>query len=243
MRLLDVTNVSRRFGAVAALSGVSFHVDEGERLAVLGPNGSGKTTLFNVVSGTLRPDSGRVQFDGREITGWALHRTARAGLVRTFQHSTVFPRLTVAENIAVGVDRGVRRPGLPATVTELLTLGDLGSVRDAKAADLPYGITRRLNVALAVGAGPRLLLLDEPAAGLNDRETASLATMLKRLNEAGLTLAVIDHDMPFISGLCPRAVVLDAGSVLAEGTPEALSRNPDVIRVYLSEHVATDIGA
>jgi ABC-type branched-subunit amino acid transport system ATPase component len=243
VHLLDVENVTRRFGAITALAGVSLFVVEGERLAVLGPNGSGKTTLFNVVSGLFRPDSGRVRFEGRDITGWSLHHTARTGLVRTFQHSTVFPRLTVEENIAVGVDRGVRRPGLPSTVDDLLALGDLRAVRHRRAADLPYGITRRLNVALAVGAGPKLLMLDEPAAGLNDHETANLAAMLRNLNEAGLTLAVIDHDMPFVMGLCPRAVVLDAGSVLAEGTPEELSRHPEVIRVYLGEHLASDIEA
>jgi len=241
--LLTVENVTRRFGAISALAGVSLFVVEGERLAILGPNGSGKTTLFNVVSGFFRPSSGRVRFEGREITGWPLHRTARAGLVRTFQHSMVFPRLTVEQNIAVAVDRGTRRPGLPSSVDDLLALGDLRAMRHRIAADLPYGITRRLNVAVAVGAGPKLLLLDEPAAGLNDQETASLGAMLRRLNEAGLTLAVIDHDMPFIMGLCPRAVVLDAGSVLAEGTPEELSHNPDVIRVYLGEHLAADIEA
>lgn len=243
MHLLEVEHVARKFGAVAALTDVSLFIDDGERLAVLGPNGSGKTTLFNVVSGLFPPNGGKVRFENKDITGWSLHRSARAGLVRTFQHSMVFPRLTVEENLSVALGRGIRRPGLPSTVDSLVALGDLAAVRRRKAGDLPYGFTRRLNVALAVGAGPRLLMLDEPAAGLNDQESAGLAAMLRELNGAGLTLCVIDHDMPFIAGLCSRTVVLNAGSVLAEGTPEEIGRHPEVMRVYLGEQFTSDIGA
>jgi branched-chain amino acid transport system ATP-binding protein len=240
MSLLSIEGVSKRFGSVTAVNNVSLEVEPGERVALLGPNGSGKTTLFNAVSGVLPPNNGKVTFDGRTVTGWSTHRLAHHGLVRTFQHASVFPGLTVQESIEVAMTMTRRARGSHAfgSVDAILDLCSLTSARNTPGADLSYGGARRLNVAVAMAANPTLLMLDEPAAGLNEIETEELRVALQALNDKGVALLVIDHDMPFIAGLCQRATVLAAGSVLASGTIDEIRENHEVRRVYLGESLA-----
>jgi ABC-type branched-subunit amino acid transport system ATPase component len=241
--ILEVRGLGVSFGSVVALDGVDLDVGEGERLALIGPNGSGKTTLFNAVSGVVRPRAGRVEFLGHDITHWSLERTARAGLVRTFQHDAVFPGLTVEDNVALPLSLRQSRThvALPATIDELLEIAGLGGLDHEPAANLSYGNRRRLGVAIAVALNPVLVMLDEPAAGLNENETHALSSMLLELNRLGVTLIVIEHDMPFISSLCTRAVVLSSGSVIARGTPQEVRRDPAVVSAYLGGHLAAAV--
>jgi branched-chain amino acid transport system ATP-binding protein len=240
MSLLEVRNIAKKFGSVNALTNVSLDVNDGERVALIGPNGSGKTTLFNTISGVFPPNGGAVHFRGHRVTGWSTNRLARRGLVRTFQHATVFPGLTVEESIGVALEmiRRKRSEDSFYSVSTILDTCGLAAQRNALGSDLAYGSARRLNVAVAMAAHPTLLMLDEPAAGLNDWETEELRVALAELNERGIALLVIDHDMPFISGLCQRAVVLAAGSVLAQGTLDEIRTDHEVRRVYLGESLA-----
>jgi branched-chain amino acid transport system ATP-binding protein len=240
MPLLEVRDIAKKFGSVNALAGVSLEVDDGERVALIGPNGSGKTTFFNTISGVLAPNGGTVRFRDRAVTGWSTNRLARLGMVRTFQHATVFPGLSVEESVVVALEM-VRRKGNGDSFYSASTILDicgLEAQRHVLGSDLAYGSARRLNVAVAMAAHPTLLMLDEPAAGLNDWETEELRLALTALNERGIALLVIDHDMPFISGLCQRAVVLAAGSVLAHGSLDEIRANHEVRRVYLGESLA-----
>jgi branched-chain amino acid transport system ATP-binding protein len=239
MNLLEVRDITKRFGSVAALSGVSLDVAEGERLALIGPNGSGKTTLFNSISGVFPSNSGTVHFKGRDVTGWSTNRLARLGMVRTFQHASVFPGLSVEESVVVSLEMMGRRSGEDFfSVDAILDICGLTAQRNVHGSDLAYGSARRLNVAVAMAAQPTLLMLDEPAAGLNDWETEELRVALAELNAHGIALVVIDHDMPFIQGLCQRAIVLAAGSVLAQGSLDEIRDNHEVRRVYLGESLA-----
>lgn len=233
--MLEVRNLSKSFGSVRALQGVDLDVTSGERLALIGPNGSGKTTLFNAVSGALRPTAGTVTFLGADVTRSSMERTARLGLVRTFQHDAVFPGLSVEENLELPLLRRASRDDidLPGDIEQLLALANLQSQRRTPAGTLSYGNRRRLGIAVAIALNPVLLMLDEPAAGLNEKETHALLVMLERLNELGVTLVVIEHDMPFITALCQRAVVLNTGTVIATGTPNEVRRDPAVIEAYL----------
>ena len=238
MSLLQATGISKRFGSVAALTDVSLTVEPGERMALLGPNGSGKTTFFNAISGVLQANSGRVAFRGHDVTGWATNRLAKQGMVRTFQHASVFPGLSVEESVVIAQEMTRRSGGNMYTVESILEICGLRQQRNVLGSDLPYGSARRLNVAVAMAAQPTLLMLDEPAAGLNDWETEELRVALTDLNAHGIALLVIDHDMPFINGLCQRAVVLAAGSVLASGTLDEIRDDHEVRRVYLGESLA-----
>jgi branched-chain amino acid transport system ATP-binding protein len=237
--LLQIRDISKRFGSVNALSSVSLEVNDGERVALLGPNGSGKTTLFNTISGVLAPNAGSVRFNDRLVTGWSTNRLARLGMVRTFQHASVFPGLTVEESVEVALEM-IRRRGEDRfySLDQILNICGLDRQRKVLGSDLPYGSARRLNVAVAMAAHPTILMLDEPAAGLNDWETEELRVALTELNDRGIALLVIDHDMPFISGLCERAVVLAAGAVLAHGTLDEIRNDHEVRRVYLGESLA-----
>jgi ABC-type branched-subunit amino acid transport system ATPase component len=240
MSLLEVRHIAKKFGSVNALTDVSLDVNDGERVALIGPNGSGKTTLFNTISGVFPPNGGTVHFEGRRVTSWSTNRLARHGLVRTFQHATVFPGLTVEESVVVALEM-IRRTGNEDSfysVSTILETCGLTAQRNALGSDLAYGSARRLNVAVAMAAHPTLLMLDEPAAGLNDWETEELRVALAELNARGIAILVIDHDMPFISGLCQRAVVLAAGSVLAQGTLDEIRADHEVRRVYLGESLA-----
>jgi branched-chain amino acid transport system ATP-binding protein len=240
MSLLRIEGISKRFGSVNAVNNVSLEADAGERVALLGPNGSGKTTLFNAVTGVVPPNAGTVTFDGRNVTGWSTHRLARHGLIRTFQHASVFPGLSVQESVEVSMTmtgRGRTNSTFGSVIT-ILELCSLGADRYTPGADLSYGGARRLNVAVAMAANPLLLMLDEPAAGLNEVETEELRVALEALNAKGVAILVIDHDMPFIAGLCQRATVLAAGSVLASGTIDEIRDDHEVRRVYLGESLA-----
>jgi len=228
--MLEVEQVSRSFGAVRAVQEVDLEVKQGEILGIIGPNGCGKTTLFNCITGFLKPTSGRVRWEGTDITGWPMHKIARQGLVRTFQQAMVFPSGTVAENLAMAL---AVRGGESSELDRLLDFCHLRAVADMHAAMLPFGSMRHLGIALALTARPRLLLLDEPAAGLNAAETATLAEILLALREEGVTLAVVDHDMDFLLPLVGRLVVLASGRTLREGDPQVLRRDPAVIEVYL----------
>ena len=221
----------------------------GEILGVVGPNGSGKTTLFNVISGLYRPNGGRVLLDGRAISGLRPYRISRLGVARTFQHLRLFRNLTVRENLLVTLDRTrtawswryVLWPfrvwryelSLRLQASELLARFGLAQFGGARPGALPYGIQRRLELARAMAAGPRLLLLDEPAAGLNGEEQRQLAGIVRSIRDSGVTVVLIEHNMGLVMSLCERVVVLDSGTVIAEGAPAAVARDPLVLEAYL----------
>jgi ABC-type branched-subunit amino acid transport system ATPase component len=235
--LFELQNVTRTFGVVKALDDIVMSVEAGERLALIGPNGSGKTTLFNVASGLLRPTGGHVRFRGNDISRVGFDATARRGLVRTFQHDAVFPSWTVEENLVLALHRRLATSDgeVPEDLDAVLMLADLQRIRGARAGSLPYGHRRRLGVAIAAALNPTLLMLDEPAAGLNARETDELAEMLGRLYEMRVTLVVVEHDMPFVEALSTRVVVLNAGRVVASGSPAEVKAMPEVIAAYLGD--------
>jgi len=247
--LLEVSGLVKRFRGVTAVDGVSLSVRHGEILGVVGPNGSGKTTLFNVISGLYRPSSGRVELDGQAISGLRPYRISRLGVARTFQHLRLFRDLTARENLLVTMDRtrtagswryvvwplGVWRHerALRLRASGLLARFGLAQFAAARPGTLPYGIQRRLELARAMAAGPRLLLLDEPAAGLNGEEQRQLAVIVRSIRDSGVTVVLIEHNMGLVMSLCSRVVVLDSGTVIAEGAPAEVARDPLVLEAYL----------
>ena len=236
MAALDIRGLRKQFGGVTALAGVDVSIEDGEILGIVGPNGSGKTTLFNVVTGVHKPTSGTVTWRGRDVTGRPPHAISRAGIGHTFQQAMCFPALTVHENVLIATEH--RGPGGSAghpwrTPDALLAFVGLESLRDAVAGPLPFGSLRLLGLAMALASDPALLLLDEPAAGLNDKETAALAGLVARLPRHGISVCVIDHDMTLMRTLCERLVVLDFGSKIADGPTEVVLADPKVLEVYL----------
>ncbi|WP_313697343.1 ABC transporter ATP-binding protein [Achromobacter sp.] len=248
--LLQVTGLSRSFGGLAALRGLTFSIASGEIVGLIGPNGAGKTTAFNVISGAMPPSAGTVQFDGSDISGAPPSRVVVHGLARTFQSTSTYPGVTVAENIHRGMLSRVRHSWLrrlagrsedllsadevAREVDRLLTLLDLQAWRDAPAGSLAYGLQKKLGIAVALACRPRMLLLDEPAAGLNHEECNELGRLLRRLrDEEGLTMLLVEHHMALVMELCHRIVVLVQGEKIAEGTPQAIRDNPAVIEAYL----------
>jgi branched-chain amino acid transport system ATP-binding protein len=250
--LLEVHGLSKAFRGLQAL------VDYELRLApltihgVIGPNGAGKTTLFHLLSGFLRPSSGSIAFDGRDITGSAAYKISRMGIGRTFQNIRLFGELSVLDNVKVALQRQVprslvgtlvsspssrrRERELDDRATELLELFGLAGQRDRAARNLPYGDQRRLEIARAVGIRPALLLLDEPNAGMNPMETQDLLGLIRRLrDELGITIVLVAHDIPLVMNLCDRIQVLNYGRLIAEGEPAAVRANPDVIAAYLGQ--------
>jgi branched-chain amino acid transport system ATP-binding protein len=234
---LRASSVSRSFEGVEALRGVTLELRRGEVVGLIGPNGAGKSTLVNVLSGFDRPTSGTVELEGRDVTRWPAHRRGRNGLARTFQHSHAFGSLTVRENVevaALGVGTGAR--GAARRADELLELVGLRSYADAAAAALAHGDERRLGVARALATSPRFVLMDEPAAGLPEAEVPPFAAVVRSVrDDHGAGVLLIDHNMSLIMDVCDRIHVLDQGRTLAEGTPDEIRANIDVVAAYLGE--------
>ncbi len=253
MPLLSVQNVSKRFGGLDALREVTFGVYRDQIKALIGPNGAGKTTLFNIVSGSYRPSEGRVLFDGADVAGLAPHRICRMGVGRTFQHSLVFDDMSVVENVAVGRYSRTRAGLLSAALTlprhrreeaetfkaahEALRRVGLDHVAQEPAENLPMGERHLLEIARALASAPQLLLLDEPAAGLNDDETARLADTVRKIRDEGVTVLLVEHDMTFVMDISDEVVVLDYGRKIAEGPPLMIQNNEEVIKAYLGEEL------
>ena len=236
MSLLEATQLTKSFRGLRALDGVSLRADEGEVVGVIGPNGAGKTTMFSVISGELRPTSGRVVFDGRDVTGWPAHRVARAGLVRTFQLMRPFESMTVLDNVAIAAHAYCgRRQRARDAAGEVVARVGLDAYRDRPARVLPTAGLKRLELARALALRPRVLLLDEVLAGLVPAERAPLIALLRSLRDEHVTVVLIEHIMAAVMALSNRVLVLHEGRVLAEGTPDAVSADPRVVEAYLGE--------
>ena len=247
--LLDVRNMQRRFGGVLALGGISFTVRNGEILSLIGPNGAGKTTVFNCLTGVIRPTGGQVLWRGTSLAGGAPHRIVHAGIARTFQGIRLFADMTAFENVLTGMDHRLRTLlvaellALPSARAEAadhaaeglhwLSFVGLGARAGERAADLPYGDQRRLEIARALASNPQLLLLDEPAAGMNPTEKHALMELIRRIRDLGVTVLLIEHDMMLVMGVSDRIIVMDHGVIIAEGTPSEIQADPHVIDAYL----------
>ena len=249
MAILEVQKLGKRFGGVDALTDVDLAVEPGEIIGVIGPNGAGKSTFFNVLSGVMKPSSGKVVFDGHDITGRKPHKIAKRGLVRTFQGTVLFNDLSVYDNILVACHIPAR-PNLPADllglpsvrarekdmreqVEAIIELAGLSTVRDKLAHDLPHGHQRALGVAVALATQPKLLCLDEPVTGMNAEEIAAMMGFIARIRERGITILLVEHSMKVVMSICERIMVLNFGGKIAEGTPEQVQNNEDVIEAYL----------
>ena len=256
MSLLSVQGLSKRFGGLQAVDNVSFVVPQGTIKALIGPNGAGKTTLFNLISGVLRPDNGSITFDGGTVQGLRPHEIAAKGIARTFQHIRLFPKMTALENIMVGRHLHSRAGfiagmlNLPFTrreqkavaaksrvVMEFLGIADLA---DAEATSLAYGQQRVVELGRALACEPKLLLLDEPAAGLNMRETVEISALIARIRDLGITVFLVEHDMSLVMNISEEILVLSYGQKIADDKPLAVQKNSEVIKVYLGEDNAAD---
>lgn len=255
--ILATRKLNRFFGGLHAVCDVSFDVREGMIKAVIGPNGAGKTTLFNLIAGTIQPNGGAVFFRGRPITAWRPHAVAGLGIARTFQTTKLFPHMSVLENVMVGRHPRTRcgfvagMLNLPRTWREereiraqaMTILEELGLAKYAMetAANLSFGRQRLIEFARALATEPKVLMLDEPAAGLNIYETKALAELIVKIRDRGITCLVVEHDMSLVMSISDDVVVLDQGRKIAEGPPRAIQRNPDVIRIYLGDdHAQAD---
>ena len=247
MNVLDIKNVTKRFGNLVAVSDVSLSVPKGELRAIIGPNGAGKTTFFNLISGFFPPTSGTISFDGRDITTLATHQRVKLGMARTFQVTEIFPELSVFENVRIGAEVAAgygMHPWLGRTeaaaisrqVDETLTLVGLAAKANRLVGELAHGDQRAAEIAMALALRPHLLLLDEPTAGMGDQETHDIAQLIRRLHrENNFTIVLIEHDMRVVFHLADRISVLDQGKLLAEGTPPEIAASEAVQAAYLGK--------
>ncbi len=250
--LLQVKDLSKRFGGIVALDGFNIRIHSGELVGLIGPNGAGKTTVFNLLSGVLRPSRGQVFFDGMNITGRRPDENTYLGIARTFQNIRLFKELSVSDNIKVAFDMRLGKGFWPTLfhtpayrrselemerkADEYLELFDLAAIRDTATGNLPYGLQRRVEIARAIATRPKLLLLDEPSAGLNPSETDELQNVLQDIHRSqGLTIFLVEHDMKLIMNICQKIQVIDQGRMLAYGPPDEVRRNSQVIEAYLGK--------
>ncbi|NYT62510.1 ABC transporter ATP-binding protein [Alcaligenaceae bacterium] len=235
--LLKVENMTRRFSGLVAIKDLSFEVRKGEILGLIGPNGAGKSTTFNVVSGFFKPSEGKLAFLGEDITGMGPAQVCRRGLVRTFQHDSLLRDMTVYDNILIGTFDMIRsKPDRDSRVRETAELLGLSDVLDDIAGNLPHGLQRLVSIAIAFATRPKLLCLDEPLTGLNQTEVGSALDVFRRIrDEYASSILLVEHNMKAVMEICDRIVVLDYGVFLAEGKPEEVKQNPDVIAAYLGK--------
>lgn len=255
--VLKINHISKNFGGISALTDVSFSINEGEIYGLIGPNGAGKTTMFNLITNIFSPSSGEIIFNEDNITGIKPHKITEKGICRTYQNIRLFTQMSALENVMVGghcrSESGVMRSvfrtkyqrseekTLKENAEELLELVGLIKYKDVLAENLAYGQQRRLEIARALASNPSLLLLDEPAAGMNENETDSLFDLIKQVQARGITVLIIEHDMPLVMKLCDRITVLNFGKKLAEGTPLEIQNNEAVIEAYLGKEEEDDI--
>jgi branched-chain amino acid transport system ATP-binding protein len=247
MSVLEVRNISKRFGSLVAVRDISMTVQKGELRAIIGPNGAGKTTFFNMISGFLRPSTGSIEFDGRDVTAVPAHQRVNLGMARTFQITEIFPELTVFENVRIATEvadgfglrpwlRRSERNEVHRQVTDTLKLTALETKANRLVGELAHGDQRAAEIAMALALRPRLLLLDEPTAGMGDQETYEITQLIRKLHRDGnFTIVLIEHDMRVVFQLADRITVLDQGKLLAEGTPQEIASNDAVQAAYLGK--------
>jgi branched-chain amino acid transport system ATP-binding protein len=256
--VLNIQHLTVRFGGLTAVNDVDFSIYKNEIVSLIGPNGAGKTTIFNAVTGFLKRISGTIQFEGQELSDLKTHEIAERGIVRTFQITSLFPNLTVLDNIRTAHHGQEEEAFFDAifntkkkqkmeeeTLTkahEILKFINLESKKEVIASNLPYGEQRLLEIGIALAAKPKLLLLDEPSAGLNDTETQMMKGLIKRMRDLGITICLVEHDMKLVMGISDRILVLNFGKKIASGTPDEIRNNPEVIRAYLGER-RRDVGS
>ena len=249
--MLEISGITQIFGGVTALEDVSFTIAKGDITGVIGPNGAGKTTLFNIITGIYRQSAGRVILNGSDVSGLPPEKLVRLGMVRTFQNIELFGGMTVLENVMVGLHSrsssgllacSMRMPWsrneelrIRTGAMKWMEFTGITNLADVTACNLPFGKGRMLEIARALAVGPCIMLMDEPAAGLNSRETIELARLIKRIRNLGITVVLVEHDMELVMDICDRIVVLNLGCKLAEGTPQEIQENNEVIAAYLGD--------